>query len=74
MFALASMNKKLAATPICVPIAFEFRSRVSISSESQSKKSSGWRFAVMRSQSGRWRTRRCGGIVAVSLLCTMGIW
>lgn len=52
LLALASRKAKFMATPICVPTTLESQSRVSISSDSHSKKSMGFSIALTRSKSG----------------------
>lgn len=51
-FARASKKTTFMAKPSCVPTNFESQSLVSSSSDSQRRKSMGFRFDVMRSQSG----------------------
>lgn len=54
--------------PERVPSAFEFHSRVSISSESQRSKSIGFSIARMRSLSGWRRTNLRAGAITCDLL------
>lgn len=60
--ARARRNTKLQASPSCVPAILESQSRVSISSESHSRKSMGFNMALSRSANGLRLTSR--GIVA----------
>jgi len=66
LFALASKKIRFSAAPKGFAKLWSSQSLVSISSDSQSKKSKGFRYAFIRSSSGLLRTSR--GIVALFLI------